>query len=164
MKLALSNLLQPLALARLQQLAPMPQGAHVLALHGSSPLSGELLTESLRPFSLKQFNATHLPDGIIPLPAHSFDLILCTVPLHRHAEWQTVLAECARLLRHGGQLYLESRHSRKFPRPMLRAELARLGFTILGSSPSLTNPFRRWLGKQISLIAARLAITQPEYD
>jgi 2-polyprenyl-3-methyl-5-hydroxy-6-metoxy-1,4-benzoquinol methylase len=163
MKLTLSDLLQPFALARLQQLAPMPQGAHVLVLHGGS-MSTDTLNDALSPLSLQQFNAMHMPNGTIPLPAHQYDLILCTVPLHHHPEWKSVLAECARMLRHGGQIYLQTRHSRKFPRPDLRAELARLGFTILGSSPSLTNPFRRWLGKQISLIAARLTITQPEYD
>lgn len=191
---------RPLEFRLFGRMAPIPQRAHILEIGCGNGGGLAYLAAHYNPASLtgidldpaqiqaaRQKLATlsitslHVGSAAqVPLPAHSYDVIICAGVLHHMPEWRKAVAECARLLRHGGMLYiLEFYHPflnlpvlrQLFPHPVtgltritLKADLSHHGFSTLGSVPSPNNRFKRWLANHVNLTATRLAITQPEYD
>ncbi|MBI1309090.1 MAG: methyltransferase domain-containing protein [Proteobacteria bacterium] len=148
-------------------LAPFPRGAHVLDLGCGNGTGLVALARNHAPASLTGIDEdpaqialarTRLEkSGVtarlieanaekITLPAHTYDVITCTGCLHHVPKWKSALAEVARLLRHGGLLYMfeiyppltafislfAAHPKNSFTHKSLVEELPRHGLTILG--------------------------------
>lgn len=192
---------RPLELWLLRRIAPIPSGAHVLEIgcgnggglhhialnHNPASVTGVDLDPAQVNRARRRLSTLPIPYNVIPasaesvpLPAHTYDVLLSIGCLHHVPNWREAVAECARLLRQGGLIYALEFYSpflnlpvirhlfphpkRRFTQPELAEELARHGFTLLGTSPKLNNPVKRWLASYASLSVHRLTITAPEYD
>lgn len=141
----LRNLLQrPLELRLVTTLVAFPKGAQIMDLGCGNGAGLVGLARRVKPSALTgvdtdpaqlararrrlmrhnisaqliEASATH-----IPLPAHSYDVVTSFGCLNHVEDWQAALAECARLLRHGGLLY-----TLEFYRPLTANRLFRLLF------------------------------------
>ena len=196
-----NHLQRPLEFWLMRHIAPIPTQAHVLEVgcgtgsglaylaRHNNPASVTGIDVDLAQITLarRRLGTLSIPYNLIPasaesipLPAHTYDVVLSMGCLHHVPNWQRAVAECARLMRSGGLFYVLEFYSpflhlplvrtllphpdKRFTAAELAAELAMHGFTPLGTSPKPTNPFKRWLGTYASLSVNRLIIHDSQYD
>jgi ubiquinone/menaquinone biosynthesis C-methylase UbiE len=164
-------------LARFQRLTPIPPHSQVLDVGCGTGLGLQLLHTRAHAATLTGVDADakqiarsrarlsrhHIPAQLhvadataLPLPAASFDVVTSFGCLHHLPNWQTALTDWARVLKHGGLLYLHEYYApllhnplfnallphppHRFTHAQLLAELPHHGFTVLAHKSHLGGP------------------------
>ena len=191
------NLVQrPLEFHSFNRIAPFPRHARVLEIGCGNGGNLAFVSHHYQPQSLtgidvdpaqvavarrtlrnaQSVNLSTASADALPFAANSFDVILCIGVLHHMPQWPLAVAECARLLRHGGLLYgeeffppllnlslvrkLAPHPQTKLSQAALAEALARNGFTVLGTSPKPTGIISRWVHRYLAITVSRLGKAQ----
>lgn len=170
---------RPLEFYLFNRMAPFPKGAHMLdlgcgnggtlaALRRYQPASltgvdaDPAHLARARAFLARRRISAQLVEAdpqSVKLPAHTFDVVTSLGTLRHLPEWPEALAESARLLRHGGMLYIGEFYAPFLNSPLthtkLLNELPKHGFTILSD---------KHLNDICGLTVARLTGSANSYD
>lgn len=170
----LRTLHQQWDLTRFQRLVHIPPHSHVLDVGCGTGLGLQLLHTHARAATLTGVDASaqqiarsrarltrqHIPAQLqvadataLPLAAASFDVITSFGCLHHLPQWQNALTDWARVLKHGGLLYLHEYYAPLLHNPLFNAllphppqrfthaqllnELPQHGFTVLAHQSHL---------------------------